>query len=937
MAQFSTEHLPHLLCVLDFQSQIKKVNSAWQVKLGLMADHLLVTTFTNWVHPDDTAHTQEALSQLYTGKSERVVFETRWRDVNRKYHWLLWAATVSLTENLVYAVGLEMPTQEQSSLASLYQRKPLSLVSQRTPLPPPFFSKGGWEGFSEQRYQTIINGLHEGIIVYSADGKIRLCNPSAEKMLGLVAEQLLGQTDWNLVMVRGDGSDFPKDLHPATVTLRTGKACINRVMGIYKPDGTFHWLILNSQSLQLHSNLPPFAVVVTLTDISERKQAEESLREKAALLSSLFDVVKVGIAVTDEDGRFMLLNPAYCKMYGYRLEELLGQPFTMLLPPPLRQEAAQYHADFLAEKTESYNQWPMQHRNGHVFNCPVTESQLIGRDGKQFKVTVVLAFDDPAETSQAIDLTNNEKWLRLLLRHLPTTVLSLDRKGRLTFTEGLHLELLGLASEKVIGQSILEVNQNLVPLVPDLQRALDGESFEKFIEYAGVTFKTKYMPLLKANKWVGTLVMFHDMTELRVLKWRLKRTIQELEVLASYTSVGLIYLEQQKILHVNQQGAALLGYTPAELLKISADHLCRTANDYIEFQQQAGLQLAVVDTFNTQQWLRRKNGTHICCKLTVKTLKSNRMLWLLEKVTESARTQTRLNLQTALWATASEAILITDTYLRILEANPASAEFMGYTREELVSKSLEHFNTGQQDGQFYEQLLETMRQQGQWQGNIWQRHKNNAVYVCELKLQAYNTDEDDEGVASRYVAILSNKQSRESTFLDPLTHLPSRELFRHYLFKTLAEAQRHKKFSAVLLIGIDDMSGINTKYGCAVGDQLLCTIGQTLTASVRVSDTCARYGGDKFSVNLNEIAKPQDAGLVAQMLLFKLTQPVVLNEKEVQGSVSIGMVVYPEDGDNIDILLDLAQEAMLRAKQQGGGQCCFYNQVLQQQYLMGNQ
>ena len=786
---------------------------------------------------------------------------------------------------------------------------------------------------SEQHHQAIINGLHEGIIVYDANGKICLCNHSAEKLLGLPADQLLEKTDWNLVMVREDGSNFPMDSHPATLTLRTKTACTNQVMGIYKHNDTFSWLNINSQLLQSDSDNILFGVVLTLTDISEQKQNEDSLREKTALLSSLFNTINMGIAITDEIGRFVRVNPAYCQLYGYRAEELLGQSFTILSPLPIRQIALQAHTDFLAGQADSCNQWPLQHHDGHTLNYPVTESKLIGNDGTLFKIIIVTADGNRTteeELPQAIDLTSNETWLRQLLRQLPVTVLSLDRKGRLTFAEGQHLGKLNLASKKTIGQSIFGINQQLAPLEPDLRRALGGETFNTVIVCAGMSFKINYMPLLKANKWLGTLVVLHNITEQRVLKLRLEKTRQEVDVLAAHTSLGLMHLDLQKIMRVNQQCAILLGYTPTELLKIPADRLYRTPADYVRFQQQAGLCLTNMATYDTQQWLRKKNGAYIHCKLTVKKLTSNRMLWLLEKITEPKQIQVGLNhLQAILWITTNEAILITDIQLRILKVNPASSTLTGYTTEELLGKSLQDFQAGHQQAPFYQQIMDSMSQHGQWQSRFWLRHKNNAVYTCELKLHAYN---DNDGMGSHYIVILGNPKTSQSAFDDPLTNLPSRQLFRHKLLQTLAHAQRNKKLFAVLLISIGDMAAINMKYGCAVGDQFLCAIGHSLKSSVRDSDTVARYDGEQFSVDLDEITKTQDVGIVAQMLLFKLTQPIILKGKSVLGSISIGIVVYPDDGTEVDTLLELAEGAMQHAKQQGGNQCYFHNHTLQEQY-----
>ncbi len=892
--------LPHLQCVLDFQGHIKQVNIAWQQQLGIMTQHLLVTTFTHWVHADDLTQTQKSLAQLSQGKVDRIVFENRVRDIAGKYRWLVWAMTASLPEGFIYAVGLEMPAREQNE------------VRLRE---------------TEQRYQTVINKLQQGILIYDSDGKISGCNPSAAKMLGLSAEQLIGKTDWGLVTIHEDGSDFPKESHPRAVTSRTGKVCTEEVMGIYRRDNTLVWVSITSQPLPSTSKLPPFAVVSTLTDISEQKEKQDTLLERVNLLSSISNIIHIGIAVMDAQGYFIYVNPAYCQMYGYRIEELLGQSFTLFLPYPLRQEAAQTYTDFLANHTNHSGQWSMQHRDGRILNYPVIENKLTTDEGKQYKVTVVTPLpEELEELPQTFDLTNNETWLRLLLRQLPVTVLSLDRKGRLTFLEGQHLELLGLTTERVMGQSIFEVSPRLTPLIPDLKRALGGETFNKIIVYAGISFKTKYMPLLRANEWVGTLIVFHDITEQRLLKLRLERSMQELELLASHTLVGLMYLEQQqKIVRVNKECANLLNYNQTELLKLSAERLFRTLDDYIHFQQQAGLQLRKGESYHTLLWLRKKDGTYIYTKITVKALsQSNRALWLLEETNEPdhRQNQANLSLQSAVWTTTNEAILVLDPLLRILQANPTSTKLTGYSPEELVNKSIQELNTGQQNPQFYQDMMDAMVQQGQWQGYIWQRHKNNMAYLGELKLQAFD---NSSGAASRYLAILSNNHRNEVAFSDPLTGLPSRQLFLHKLSKTHALSQRNRKFFAILLIGIDDMSTINMKYGCIIGDQFLYTIGQILKSSVRDSDTVARYSGDRFSVNLDEIAKPEDAGLVSQMMLFKLTQPFVLQEQSVQASVSIGVVVYPEDGTQIDTLLERAEQAMEQAQTQGGGQCGFYN------------
>lgn len=892
-----TEQWPALLCVLDFQGRFKQVNSAAWQQLGISAQLLCTTTFTHWLHPDDLVTTEEHLLKLGTGQVNSIIFENRWRDAKGEYHWLLWSATVAPTEPLIYAAGLEVTEQKQL----------------------------------EQYYQAIVKGLYEGVLLYDAAGKIRVCNPSAEKLLGGVSSQWLGQTDWHLATLQADGSPFPDDSHPAKVTLRTETACHQVVMGVYKPDNVLTWLSVNSQPLRLQEATNTDAVVLSISDITERKHREDELQDKVSLLSALFETTTVGIAILDEDGRFVRVNPSYGKIYGYRPEELLGQPFTTLLPPPIRKEAALYYGNFWAgQEDDQSKSWPMQYRDGKILNNQRFEHKLTVSEHQRFKVILVIprAFQEDM-TLAALPLLG-EVWLPLLFKHLPVTIAHIDRDGYLTFAQGPLMGTLGLTEELARGQSVFAENHKLAELSPDLERALSGETFSKILVHTGLTLEANYLPVIKDNELTGTLVLFKDLTEQRVLKSRLKNALQELELLAPYTPLGLLYVEAHKIVRLNRQGAILLGYTEAELLKTTIVSLFRSANDYHYLHSQAAPHLVQAHSYHSQQRLRKKDGSFIHCSLTLKAVNQTRIIWLFEEVADLANTTTSMDLAAALWATSNEAMLITDTKLTIQQVNLAAILFTGYNAEELINKSLPDLDAGRQDKYFYQHLLALMSQVGQWHGNLWQRQKNNAVYICELKLQVYNPAQGTNAI--RYVAMLSNKQTSTTTFLDPLTNLSTRLLFRHNLLKTQAVAQRYTKRFAILLIGIDDLPALNAKHGCVIGDLFLQTIGQSLKTSVRDSDTVARYGGDIFGVNLEGISKSQDAGLVAQMMLFKLTQPFLLKEQKVQSSVSIGIVVYPDDGNDVDTLLELAQATMRRAKQRGGGQCCFHNPQLQETY-----
>ncbi|MEG4275952.1 diguanylate cyclase [Microcoleus sp. MON1_C1] len=136
---------------------------------------------------------------------------------------------------------------------------------------------------SEERYRSVITSMTEGVVLQLANGQITACNASAERILGLTPEQMMGRTsvdlDWRIV--REDGQPFPGQQHPAILTLRTGQGRSNVVMGIHKSDKTLTWISINSQPLFHLNQSQPYAVVTTFADITERKRADEMLRHRA--------------------------------------------------------------------------------------------------------------------------------------------------------------------------------------------------------------------------------------------------------------------------------------------------------------------------------------------------------------------------------------------------------------------------------------------------------------------------------------------------------------------------------------------------------------------------------------------------------------------------------------------------------------------------------
>jgi len=191
----------------------------------------------------------------------------------------------------------------------------------------------------------------------------------------------------------------------------------------------------------------------------------------------------------------------------------------------------------------------------------------------------------------------------------------------------------------------------------------------------------------------------------------------------------------------------------------------------------------------------------------------------------------------------------------------------------------------------------------------------------------------------------SKERIRQLAFIDSLTQLPNRELFKDRLDTMLKLAKRHGRQLGLLFLDLDNFKRINDTLGHCVGDLLLQAMAGRLKKSLRTSDSAsrngmdeqdesvARLGGDEFTVLLPEIQRSEDAALVAERIQASLSQPLTLGEHEVLITPSIGIAVFPQDGEDAETLLKNADTAMYFAKRQGRNLYRFYNVALNESAL----
>lgn len=297
-------------------------------------------------------------------------------------------------------------------------------------------------------------------------------------------------------------------------------------------------------------------------------------------------------------------------------------------------------------------------------------------------------------------------------------------------------------------------------------------------------------------------------------------------------------------------------------------------------------------------------------------------------VTMKRHAEEQLRLAAKVFDRAGEAISVTDANGIIITVNDAFCRITGYSHAEVIGKNPRFLQSGKHSKEFFEGMWRSLVEQGAWQGEIFNRRKDGEVYPEWLTI---NSVCDDLGRIVNYVGIFSDitaikSSQRKIEFLathDELTGIPNRSLLMDRLKHSVAQAKRQNTKLAVLFIDLDNFKVINDSLGHDVGDQLLKLATERLQSCVRDSDTLARLGGDEFVVVLTDIGLAKVNAVAGRIVDF-LAASFPIGGKQLFVSASIGISIFPDDGDDSMTLLKHADTAMYRAKERGRNQHQFF-------------
>lgn len=331
-------------------------------------------------------------------------------------------------------------------------------------------------------------------------------------------------------------------------------------------------------------------------------------------------------------------------------------------------------------------------------------------------------------------------------------------------------------------------------------------------------------------------------------------------------------------------------------------------------------------------WLRTSKVP--LCDVNNKTIG---VLGLYQDITEQKQVTEVMLLATTIYQSSSEAIMVTDENNLILQVNPAFTRITGYELTDVKGKDPRIFQSGRHNKIFFQKMWQKLLKEDRWQGEIWDRRKDGKIHAKWLNITMIR---HSDGRAYYYVAQFSDiteKKQKDELILtqanyDQLTSLPNRNLFKDRLDNQLRKSRRSGLPLSLFFLDLDNFKDINDTLGHAAGDKLLKKVALRIMSCVRETDTVARLGGDEFAVILPDINKLR-IEVIALHIIQELEKPFKLDQDKVDCyiSSSIGIVLYPEDGTDIESLMKHADQAMYKAKLDGRNRFCYFTLSMQQE------
>ena len=395
--------------------------------------------------------------------------------------------------------------------------------------------------------------------------------------------------------------------------------------------------------------------------------------------------------------------------------------------------------------------------------------------------------------------------------------------------------------------------------------------------------------------------------------------------------IGVLVVDKfRNNLFVNLQLCKLFGYEESELLRTTARIFHSSEDSFVKFGEEVFRYALEGKPVEMDYRFMKKDGTVFWGRISGDLIKNNEeVLWIVIDIDKRKKLEFKNAQQAEILSQIHDGIVTTDLNSKITSFNHGAEIVTGYKIEEVLGKSIEMFYDTQ-DVEVRRKNREILLKEGSIHQELRFIKKDGSYIYTDLSASILKDAEDNVIGAVSYVQDiterkLAHKKIEYQSYHDSLTGLPNRILFHDRLDHALKKAQRHETILALFSIDLDHFKEINDSLGHQVGDKLLQATTRKLFSIIEDQDTLSRLGGDEFAIIIERLTKGQEASTFAKKILEVLKEPLEIDGHTLYISSSIGISLYPTDGDDAEDLLKFADSAMYKAKDEGRNTFQYYS------------
>jgi two-component system cell cycle sensor histidine kinase/response regulator CckA len=394
---------------------------------------------------------------------------------------------------------------------------------------------------SEKRYRLIIDALNEGVILQEASGRIVIWNKSAEKLFGLTIPECAGpiSMDTDRPAIHLDGSKFSGEHHPGKVTLRTGQPCQDVPMEILTSNGETQWISINTTPVLAPDGGKPQAVVISFSDITERRKVEQDLLKEAVRRRILIEQSRDGIVVISQNGKVHEANQKFADMLGYAVEQVKELYVWDWDAQWERKELL----EMIRNVGETGDHFETRHRrqDNSLYDVEISTNGAVF-EGKKMIFCVCRDITDRKKTEEA--LKESEDRFRRLFEEAPVAIHGYCPNGTIHYWNKANERTYGYTKEEAIGKNLMDliIPKEMRTAVAEMIRhgaktgemPPTGEFFLRRKDGSGVPVLSAHVAIMRNSKETELYCLDSDLTELKRLQTELQQS-HKMEAIGTLT------------------------------------------------------------------------------------------------------------------------------------------------------------------------------------------------------------------------------------------------------------------------------------------------------------------------------------------------------------------------------------------------------------------